>query len=235
MENEIDSLFQPTRWSLIGRVVSGEEGAEIALAEFCRHYRKPLFHFCRKFSTQPEDAEDLVQEFFLKLLKKNFLALADSKRGRLRTFLLTLLERHIADEYRKETAEKRGGRIRKETIEALNETACGSPNPAEMYHRQWALVVLDRALVALREEWTAQGKAELFEALKPWLGYRDETEINRAAIASELKMSPGAVNTALYRLRCGYRSALLQEIGETLALKTKKDVEEELKMLLGKI
>lgn len=227
--------FKTTRWSLIDKAISEDGDAARALAEFCVNYRSPLLSYARKFVTRPQDAEDLVQGFFLKLLEKNFLAQADSSRGRLRTFLLTLLQRHIADEYRRETAEKRGGKIRAESLDDQLHLASGDLDPEQQFHRHWALTVLERSLLRLRSEWEGAGKLSLFEALKPTLGFRSEEDADRARVAADFSMSEGAVNTAIYRLRREFRSIILREIAETLDVKTKEEAENELKTLLGKV
>ena len=81
------------------------------MAEFCEIYRSPLLAFAKASAPDPQDAEDFIQGFFEKLLQRGVLANADPDRGRLRTFLLTCLKRHIADELRKKYAAKRGGGI----------------------------------------------------------------------------------------------------------------------------
>ena len=112
MGEAIPGQFLTTRWSLIRNVSSEEElAAARSLAEFCEIYRSPLLAFAKASAPDPQDAEDFIQGFFEKLLQRGFLANADPDRGRLRTFLLTCLKRHIADELRKKYAAKRGGGI----------------------------------------------------------------------------------------------------------------------------
>lgn len=227
--------FKTTRWSLIDKAISEDAEAARALAEFCVNYRGPLLTYARKFVARPQDAEDLVQGFFLKLLQKNFLARADATRGRLRTFLLTLLQRHIADEYRRESAEKRGGKIRAEPLDDQPHLASGVLDPEQLFHRQWALTVLERSMLRLRKDWEKAGKLPLFEALRPTLGFGRDEDANRAQVAETFSMSEGAVNTAIYRLRREFRSTILREVAETLDVKTKEEAEDELKILLGKV
>jgi DNA-directed RNA polymerase specialized sigma24 family protein len=123
--------FRTTRWSVVRRASAADSDTTsvTALAEFCDNYRGPLLAFTRMSVARHQDAEDLLHGFFEKLLERNFLAMADPDRGRLRTFLLTCLKRHIADEYRRETAAKRGGGLAHVPLdEALSMTA-DTPDP----------------------------------------------------------------------------------------------------------
>lgn len=225
--------FPTTRWSMVGRAAAGETDAGAALAEFCSGYRPPLLQYCARFVSDIRDAEDLVQAFFVKLLEKNFLARADAGRGRLRTFLLTLLKCHIADEYRRETAEKRSGRIRAVSLDEIRQLPCDQSDPDEIFHRRWAMVVLERTLITLRDDWRARGKGEMFDTLRPFLGFSADSDDERTRIAADLGMTQGALNTSIYRLRKEYRAAILNEISETLEVRTKEEAENELAFLLG--
>ena len=234
MASPSNERFRTTRWTLIRHASSPEddESGPVALADFCKNYREPLLAFAKATVSNREEAEDLIQGFFEKLLERNFLAAADPSRGRLRTFLLTCLKRHITDEYRKSAAAKRGGGITQLSLEEAGSVTSDALGPEALYHRQWALVILERSVATLQEAWAAKGKAELFEALKPFLGYLPNEESDRELLAGNLGMSKGALKTLLYRLRKEYREVLLQEVGETLDSKTPDEVMEELKELL---
>lgn len=227
--------FPKTRWSMIRQATADdpEEAGGKAMAEFCRNYREPLLAFTRATVAHPQDAEDFVQGFFEKLLTRNFLGAADPERGKLRTFLLTCLKRHIADEHRRLSAGKRGGGAIQVSLDAAMDLPSAEAAPDELFHRQWAMVILARSLATLRQRWTESGKERLFAGLQPWLGYREEDEGDRAALATELGMTQGALKTALYRLRCDYHDILLQEVADTLDVKTPDEVKAELRDLLA--
>ena len=107
------------------------------------------------------------------LLEKELLTRADPERGRLRNFLLTAMQRYLRDDWRKSQRQKRGGGAEVLSIDEL--TAEGlyarepstSVTPESLYHRRWALTLLERALLSLREDYAEQDKAALFDALKP--------------------------------------------------------------------
>ena len=230
-----DDRFQTTRWSLVRRaaVDGATPEASAAMADFCRHYRKPLLAFARATVRNPEDAEDLVQGFFLKLLEKNFIAGADPERGRLRTFLLTCMKRHMADEFRKAHAGKRGGHLPHLPLDEAEVLQSSAPSPDDIFHRKWAAQVVDSALDSMRAKWGEDGKAEIFDALKPLLGFGSDTEETRATLAESLNMTTGALKTALYRMRKEFREFLMSEVAETLEEKTPDNVLAEMRELMA--
>ena len=63
----------------------------------------------RRRGYAPEDAQDLTQPFYARLLAKTSLAGADQPKGRFRSFLLRALRRFLADEKDRALAQKRGG------------------------------------------------------------------------------------------------------------------------------
>lgn len=226
--------FRTTRWSILKDVSSEEEQAAAkALAEFCVLYRTPLLAYVRATVPDKQDAEDYIQGFFEKLLERNFLKSADPNRGKLRTFLLTCLKRHIADELRKKSAARRGGGIHDVPLEHASHVPSGAPGPDELYHRKWALLLLERTVAKLRESWAQSGKAELFDQLKPWLGFAPEGDDDRAALAERLGMTKGSLKTTLYRLRKEYREILMHEIADTLEDKTPDEVMDEMRQLVA--
>jgi len=103
--------FEATHWSVVlaaGNPQSPQ--AQTALAELCRAYWYPLYVFIRRQGTNAEDAQDLVQGFFARLIEKNFVAAAEPEKGRFRSFLLLALKRYMANQWDHANREKRGGR-----------------------------------------------------------------------------------------------------------------------------
>ena len=96
-----------------------------ALDNLCRSYWQPLYLFVRRRGHNPQDAKDLVQGFFLKLMEKNYLNKADTSKGRFRSFLLTALKGFLANEYDRGQAKKRGGGTNAKDLEIdLAERLC---------------------------------------------------------------------------------------------------------------
>jgi len=205
-----------------------------ALETLCRHYWQPLYAFVRRQGHSPHDAQDLTQEFFARLLGKNYLAAVERQKGRFRSFLLAALKHFLANEWDKLRAQKRGGGKTAIFIDAAAaETSCAGALAAEetadrIYDRRWALTLLERTMQRLEQEY--QSKARAFERLRPALiGERDS--LPYAQIARELDSTEGAVKAAVHRLRQRYREILREEIADTVA--SKSEVEEELRQLFS--
>src|SRR5215475_11749872 len=104
------AVFATTHWSVV--VEAGQNDspkASQAMAQLCQTYWYPLYAYVRRKGYQAPDAQDLTQEFFARLLAGNYVAGADPRRGKFRSYLLGTLEYFLAGEWRRAHAEKRGG------------------------------------------------------------------------------------------------------------------------------
>jgi len=227
--------FELTRWSII--VAAGgadSERARKGLEHLCSAYWYPIYAFIRRQGHGPHDAQDLTQEFFARLLAKNFLGAADPGKGRFRSFLLGTLKHFLSDEWDRARAEKRGGGQQFVSLDAGSaETRyklepAGEASAEQIFNRRWALALLEQVLTRLRGEMSAAGKLAEFEALKSSLSGEKRPY---AEIASELNTSEGAVKVAVHRLRHRYRDLIRAEIAETVA--TPAEIEDELRHLLA--
>ena len=229
--------FVTTHWSLVVSAGGNETThARNALEQLCRAYWFPIYAFVRRQGHNPHDAQDLTQEFFARLLEKNQLAGADPVKGRFRSFLLAALKHFLANEWHKARAQKRGGGQVPIPIDASTaESKCGI-DPADhltaekIYERRWALTLLDQVLHRLRDEYTRDGKENLFDQLKPTLTEASRS-VRYAEIAAQLGTSEGAVKVAVHRLRQRYREVLRAEIADTVA--GPDEVEDELRNLFA--
>ena len=229
--------FVTTHWSVV--MAAGRNDtvrARDALARLCQTYWHPLYAYVRRLGHSPPDAQDLTQEFFARLLAKNYLADADESRGRFRSFLLAALKHFLANEWDKASAQKRGGGQMVIPIDFnAAETSCHF-EPADnltaerIYERRWALTLLDQVLRRLRAEHVRDGKEKLFEQLKSTLTEASRT-VAYAEIARRLDTTEGAVKVAVHRLRQRYREVLRAEIAETVA--SPGEVEDELRNLFA--
>lgn len=232
-----DAKFSPTRWSLIATLRCGDEPrVRAALETLCRAYWYPLYAYARRCGQTPEDAADLTQAFFAQLLEKDIFARADPGRGRLRTFLLSAMQRFVRDDWRRQQRLKRGGGNPLLPIDERTAESRYAREPADvltpetLYHRRWALTLLERTLTDLQTDYSQRGKAALFEALKPSL--TDEPDAGSAAeLGAQLGMEPGAVRVAITRLRARYRERLLTEVATSMDAHTEQEVDEEIDAL----
>jgi RNA polymerase sigma-70 factor (ECF subfamily) len=106
--------FATTRWSLILSAVnsqSEEQNARDALEELCRIYWRPVFAFVCRRGYSMQDAQDLTQDFFVKILEPTWLQHADVNRGRFRSLLLSSLQNFLIKAAEKTHARKRGGGV----------------------------------------------------------------------------------------------------------------------------
>lgn len=207
-----------------------------ALEELCEGYWQPLYAYVRRRGFDADEAQDLTQDFFARLLEKQTLERADPRRGRFRSFLLGSLNHFLANHRRERRALKRGGGgsmlsldfaagERRIQIEPMHELTA-----ERLFDRRWALTLLDRVLDGLRDEYTAAGKAKLFDELKRHLDggaaptYEDS--------ATRLQMNPGAVKVAAHRLRRRFRDRLRAEVAQTVDT---AEVEDELRWLLRSV
>jgi RNA polymerase sigma-70 factor (ECF subfamily) len=231
------ATFSPTRWSLIAALRSGEESARrAALEALCEAYWYPLFAYARRSGYALEDAADLTQDFFAHLLEKEVFAQADRERGRLRTFLLTALQRFLCDDWRRQRRKKRGGGVPTLSIDGLMAERRYAREPADLltpealYHWRWALTVLDRAVNQLQDDYAKRGKAAVFEGLKHAL--TDDLDARSALeVGAQLGMEPGAVRAATSRLRMRYRDRLRVEVAGSMDARTGAEVDEEITAL----
>jgi RNA polymerase sigma-70 factor (ECF subfamily) len=215
-------VFVTTRWTVVlsaGRKSSPQ--SDRALGELCQTYWYPLYAYVRRQDRTKEDAEDLVQAFFARFLEKNYLEGLSAERGKFRAFLLASLKHFLANEWDKSQRQKRGGGAQHLSLDwqgADERFHLDPPDPSspdKLYDREWALAVLERVITRLRDECTAEGKAELFNQARGYLMVGEAAIPHREA-AVTLKLDEGAVRVAVHRLRRRYRELLRDEIAQTL-------------------
>ncbi len=229
--------FSTTRWSLVLalREESSKEADE-ALAELCRCYWFPLYAYVRRRGCSPEDAEDDVQGFIAEFLTKRYFARADPQRGRFRTFLLSSMSHYLSKGTRNSRRLKRGGGLtaiswdRQTAEDRYQLEPVDEDTPESVYDRQCARLLMDGVLKKLQTEFQAQGKSETFEALSQFL-WGESSRTAYKDIASQMKMSVGAVTVAVHRLRHRFRNLLRNELAETVA--DPNEVDDELRHLIS--
>jgi RNA polymerase sigma-70 factor (ECF subfamily) len=229
--------FRTTHWSVVlaARSEVSPQAAE-ALACLCGTYWYPLYAYIRRRGHAPHEAQDLTQEFFARLLEKNFLAAVRQERGRFRWFLLSAVKRFLANEWNHDHAVKRGGR---HTLVSLDEAiaegryrheAVDQATPEKLFDQSWAMTVLEHAHERLRLEYQASGRGEIFEQLKIFLS-GDRAPISHAEAGLVLGLNDGAVKVAVHRLRQRYRDCLREQIAQTVS--TPAEVDEEIRQLFA--
>lgn len=236
LPNSKRSTFVTTHWSLVINAAKGDTiTSRGALAELCAVYWYPLYAYVRRRGRSPEDAQDLVQGFFARVLQSQWLKGASQDRGRFRSWLLASLQHHLADEQDRSRAKKRGSGVAPLSLDALDGEdryslePQDSMTPERLYDRRWALTVLDRVLNRLKVEHKAGGKLSQFAALQQTLPGGSGNR-SYADIASQLNVSEGAVKVAVHRLRERYRHILREEIASTVL--SQDQIDEEIQQLM---
>jgi RNA polymerase sigma factor (sigma-70 family) len=210
--------------------------ADVALEELCRTYWYPLYAYVRRHGHSREDAEDLTQSFFARLLEKNYLEGLTSDKGKFRAFLLVALKRFLANEWDRANRQKRGGGQTLLSLDWQDADQRYQINPVDtltpdkLYDRAWAVTVLEQVITRLRNESAADGKAKLYEHLKGFLMV-GKSDIPYAQAAAKLQLSEGAVRVAVHRLRHRYRELLRREVAQTLS--DPAQVDEEMQALFS--
>jgi RNA polymerase sigma factor (sigma-70 family) len=237
--------FVTTRWSLIlsaANFGNEEQKARDALAELCRTYWRPIFSFVRARGCSIEDAQDLTQDFFVTILKKNWLHHADRNRGRFRSLLLRSLQNFLINTAERTHARKRGGGV--EFIswddwmaEAPSQLsiplqALDSLPPERIFDLTWATTVVEHALQRLREECESRGKLWLFQALSPHLT-DERDEVSYADLSADLGVPEAVVKKQLHNMRQRYRSLLRDEVSQTV--EDPADVDDEIRYLCASL
>jgi RNA polymerase sigma-70 factor (ECF subfamily) len=229
-------LFLTTRWSIVLNAKNkASPGSREALESLCQTYWYPIYAFVRGAGRSPQDAQDLTQEFFVRLLTRDFLRLVAPEKGRFRTFLRMALKRFMANEWDRARAQKRGGGAIHVSFdtglaeERLGQEQAGMLPPDRTYDRRWALTLLDEAMIRLENEYNSGGKTDLWRQLKPCLT-ADRGSIAYPEIAVALGIAEGAARVAVHRFRKRFREVFRQTIADTVS--TPEEVESELRLVL---
>jgi len=233
--------FATTRWSLIlsaAHSETGEQKARDALEELCRIYWRPAFVFVCRRGYSTEDAQDLTQDFFWKILEPNWLEHADVNRGRFRTLLLTSLQNFLVNAAEKARTRKRGGDVEFVAWDdwmaeapsqlSISAQALDTLPPERLFDLRWATTVVEQALRRLREECEGKDRLRLFYALSRHLT-AERDEVSYANLSATLGVAETAVKNQLHIMRQRYRCLLRDEVAHTV--ESPADVENEIRYL----
>jgi DNA-directed RNA polymerase specialized sigma24 family protein len=231
MKPEFDSRagggaeFHTTRWTLvINAAQSQAEGGKAALAKLCQLYWYPLYSFARRRGCTPHDAQDLTQGFIMHLLEHRALTQVDRLKGKFRSCLLGSVENYLSNESKRARSFKRGGGFEFVSLDWESGEARYRLEPADhlsaekIYDARWAMTLLNQVMIELGEEYAAQGKASIFEALQVFLRIGDSRGVpSYEEVAKTLGLGVPAVKSLIHRLRKRYTVILREEVGRTVS------------------
>ncbi len=232
-----DAVFATTHWSVVQR--AGEAGSaegQRALEELCRPYWFPVYAEIRCRGYAEHHVQDLTQEFFACLLRRESFAAATPAKGRFRSYLLGALDNFLSDARARDGALKRGGTRQIVSFDELDAEAwyyaepAARDTPARAFDRHWLIAVLAAGLRALEAEQTAAGKAATFARLKPFLAVETDAGDYRQ-VAAEPGLKIGTVAVAVHRLRRRYQEIVRAAVQQ--AFPDPEDLEDELRHLFG--
>jgi RNA polymerase sigma-70 factor (ECF subfamily) len=234
--------FQTTRWTVIRSArAKGDAGSDAALASLCEAYWYPLYVFVRRMGYSADDARDLTQDYFLKLLEKDFLDTVRPEAGKFRSFLLASMKHFLANSRRDAAAIKRGGGQKLLSLDLdgaehrYRHELNSDESPEVAYERRWASAVIERARLRLRAEFERAGKAQTFELLAEHLTGGGPSKSHRE-IANRLDTTEAAIKMSVSRMRRQFGKALREEIADTIDENAKTtDIDAEVKYLLQRL
>ena len=214
------TLFFTTRWTQILQAKEDSAQGRKALADLCAQYYEPVVTFLRIELRDADAAREVSHAFFAETLAGGTIAGAKREQGRFRSYLLGAVKNFLS-RYREAALRlKRGGGVLPMSLDENEEAAQAIADTRQIptdvaFDRQWAVTLIARALALVRQECEADGKAEFFDHVKPWLtGSARHGE--QAAVAELCGMTPAALKMAISRLKHRFRDAVRAEIAETL-------------------
>src|SRR5215471_4804883 len=156
LDSQVGAWFATTHWSVV--LAAGDARAPEqaqALERLCRTYWRPLYAFVRRQGHSPQEAQDLTQAFFARLLERSDLVNVRREKGRFRSYLLVSLKHFLVNEWQRDRAQKSAGA---HTIISLDELQAEERQPFEpvdantaekAFERRWALTLLEQVLTRL--------------------------------------------------------------------------------------
>jgi len=229
--------FRTTHWTVVLEAARQDSvSGQAALAALYQTYRQPIYAFIRRSGHSLEEAADLTQDFFARLLEKNWLASITREGGKFRSLLLTAVKHFLANARDHARTQKHGGG---QPLLSLDEEFSQSRyqfeqvdrlTPELLFERRWALQILEKVLERLRLEYARMEKGDLFEELTAFLPGGSQP-IAHAEIAAKHEISISAVGVAVHRLRRRYGELLRQQIARTV--NDPREIDEEIRHLIA--
>ena len=226
-----NAIFATTHWTMVLAAAQASPSLPGPAWEYlARTYWYPVYAYIRHRGNTREDAADLTQSFFARLIEKRTLEGLEREGGRFRSFLLVCLNRFLTQEWRRGQAGNRRpvqGWVPFDAQAAEQRDALAgatSRTPEEVFERRWAEALVDRTLVRLEADYAAGGKAGLCAHLVAYLN-DDPDALPHADVAARTGLSPSSVRVELVRLRQRFRQLFRAEIAATVS---QTEVEDEL-------
>jgi RNA polymerase sigma-70 factor (ECF subfamily) len=200
-------------------------------------YWRPVYKYVRlRWHAEREDAEDFTQDFFSRLLEKDFLASYDPAKGKLRTFLRTCIDRLFMNQLRNAHRQKRGNsaiHVSLDFEEAEHELAASTQtaSPEDYFEKEWVRTLFALAVERLRAQCQSTGKATQFALFERYDLGDEETRPSYAALAEEFHTAVTDVTNYLAFARREFRRCVLAQLHDMTG--SDEEFQREARSLLG--
>jgi len=220
---KLGGIFPETQWSAIMAARSSDQNQRrMAFDRITRAYWKPVYKYIRaKWNKSPHDAEDLTQEFFARVIDKNFLAGYDPAKARLRTFLRSCVDALVQNQHRSAVAQKRGGSAPTLSLDfelaegELKRTGLPAPESIEdFFEKEWVRSVFEMAVDRLSSECKTSGRILHFRLFERYDLDADEQDTSYADLALEFNIARTDVTNYLAYARREFRRITLDLLRE---------------------
>lgn len=235
----LQSEFPRTTWSWISRGDELDaEGTRLRLSELFQTYWRPIYTYVRiKWSKENEEAKDIVQEFFLRMLEGDFLDRFEPERGRFRTFVKVAMDHFIMSRHRSDGMLRRGGRRPELSIEwdcAAGDIVAAETveDPEAVFDQQWSRALLDHAIARVEEDFIETNREEYLEVFRAHEFHAEaEGPPSYTDLAKRFRVSEVDISNYIQRVKRAIRQAITDLIRESV--EDEEALREELKHLLG--
>ena len=234
--------FPVTRHSALRAIRDGtSDQSARAYDAIVSAYWKPVYKYIRlRWNKNRDDAQDLTQSFFARVLEKDFFATYDLGRARFRTFLRLCLDRHIGNVLKAQTRDKRGGdqgtiSLDFDAAEHELDHASVSPtqSPDQFFEREWVRALLENSVEMLRQNSEASGRQVQFQIFSRYDLERFDSndKIPYQQLADKFKISTTDVTNYLAAMRREFRQIVLDRIRDLAG--NDDDFRDEVRAVLG--
>lgn len=230
--------FPLTRHSVIAAAHSPDaQERGRALEAITAAYWRPVYKYVRlRWRQEREDAEDFTQEFFARLLEKEFLDSYDPAKGRLRTFLRACVDRQFMNQLRAARRQKRGNaavHLSLDFEEAEHELAAASASesPEDCFEKEWVRNLFALAVERLRSHCQTAGKLTHFALFERCDLSEDDARPSYADLAAEFSLTVTGVTNYLAFARREFRRSVLSQLRDMTG--SEAEFQREAQRLLG--
>lgn len=230
--------FPLTRHSVVAAAQGPDPADRLrALDAITSSYWRPVYKYVRlRWRVEREDAEDFTQDFFFRLLKKDFLSSYDPAKGKLRTFLRTCIDRLFMNQVRDAHRQKRGEAAVHVTLdfeEAEHELAASmtANSPEDYFEKEWVRTLFALAVERLRAQCQTAGKTTQFALFERYDLGDEDTRPSYATLAEEFQIALTDVTNYLAFVRREFRRCVLSQLRDMTG--SDEEFQREARSLLG--